>query len=118
MASCRAAATLSVRAETTFVTPTLAATHTAKTAVSRRLKVAIITMAPASVVAAMMSWSSPRCSTSESLSRSLVARLMVSPGWRASKWASGRRESFSAMRVRRERLSRSAKLAITTTCTV
>ena len=76
------------------------------------------TTAPTSMVKAMMSWSRPRCSTSETLSRSLVARLMVSPGWWESKYESGSLPSLDEMSLRRDRLSRSAKLDITMDCTL
>ena len=60
----------------------------------------------------------PRCSTSLTLSRSFVARLIVSPGWWRSKYASGRRSSLAAICSRSLRFRRSAKLAIMKELTV
>ena len=69
--------------------------------------------APTYVSALMMICRRPRCSTSETLSRSFVARDSVSPGWCASKYDSGSLAIFEEICWRRLRLRRSAKLAMT-----
>ena len=83
--ACRAAATLIVRVANTLVTRSAAAANARKMHVRRTSTVNMTTTAPHTVMTLVSSCNTPRWSTSESLSRSFVARLIVSPGWCASK---------------------------------
>ena len=112
----RRAAMASVFADTAFVATKAASENARNMPVSMRLCSPIMITDPMRVQLAMISCRSPRCITSEILSRSFVAWLMVSPGLCASKYESGNSASLSAMRSRSWRLSLSAKLAMTSVC--
>ena len=111
--ACLRAASRIVRAVTRRVTASDASAKSRKTPPSAGLHVSIIATEPTSATELDMSCSTPRCSTSETLSRSFVARLMTSPGWCASKYDSGRRPTLAEICRRSPRFRRSAKLAMT-----
>ena len=113
----RAAANVSVFFDTIFVTAIDSSDDTKKIVASSALYTYIMINDPMTDPTAVSSVNTPRCSTSDILSRSFVARLTMSPGLLESKNASGRRLSFSAMRLRSVRLSFSAKPAIVKLCT-
>ena len=84
-AACLAEATRRVRAAKNLVTSRATTQKPTKIIASGTLMVSITATAPTTVSAEMRICRRPRWSTSETLSRSLVARLMVSPGWWLSK---------------------------------
>ena len=108
MVSCLAAALSRLFFATMFVTSMAASIKSRKINVSGTLYKNITIREPIMVPIATISFRRPVCSTSATLSRSLVTRLKISPALFRSKNRKGSRFSLQEISVRREQVRVSA----------